>query len=73
MNWKQAILASSVALVGFTSNSQTLEQAVSITLATSPELKGTFNLYKSALKEADASFGTYLPNVDLDAGLGREV
>ncbi|CAM3623970.1 TolC family outer membrane protein [Vibrio aquimaris] len=72
MNWKQAILASSVALVGFTSNSQTLEQAVSITLATSPELKSTFNLYKSALKESDASFGAYLPNVDLDAGLGRE-
>ena len=72
MNWKQAILASSVALVGFTSNSQTLEQAVSITLASNPELKSTFNLYKSALKEADASVGAYLPNVDLDAGIGRE-
>ncbi|MYM60407.1 TolC family outer membrane protein [Vibrio sp. OCN044] len=72
MNWKQAILAGSVALVGFTSNSQTLEQAVSITLASNPELKSTFNLYKSALKEADASVGAYLPNVDLDAGIGRE-
>ncbi|WP_341663939.1 TolC family outer membrane protein [Vibrio sp.] len=72
MNWKQAILANSLAFVGFTSNGQTLEQAVSITLATSPEIKSTFNLYKSALKEADASAGAYLPNVDLDAGLGRE-
>ena len=72
MNWKQAILASSIILVGFTSNSQTLEQAVSITLATSPELKSTFNLYKSALKDVDASGGAYLPSIDLDAGLGRE-
>ena len=72
MNWKQVILASSIILVGFTSNSQTLEQAVSITLATSPELKSTFNLYKSALKDVDASGGAYLPSIDLDAGLGRE-
>ncbi|RSD29642.1 TolC family outer membrane protein [Vibrio pectenicida] len=71
MNWKQVILAS-IILVGFTSNSQTLEQAVSITLATSPELKSTFNLYKSALKDVDASGGAYLPSIDLDAGLGRE-
>ncbi|NOH71740.1 TolC family outer membrane protein [Vibrio pectenicida] len=72
MIWKRAILTSSIALVSFTSNSQTLEQAVAITIATSPELKSTFNQYKSALKEADASVGSYLPRVDLDAGVGRE-
>nr|WP_252724490.1 TolC family outer membrane protein [Vibrio hepatarius] len=72
MNWKRVILTSSITLVCFTSNSQTLEQAVSITLATNPELKSTFNQYKSALKDADASGGAYLPNIDLDAGVGRE-
>ncbi|GLT16683.1 agglutination protein [Vibrio zhanjiangensis] len=72
MSLTRTILASSVALVSLTINGQTLEQAVSITLATSPELKSVFNQYKSELKIADASKGAYLPNIDLDAGIGRE-
>ncbi|WP_416200391.1 TolC family outer membrane protein [Vibrio coralliilyticus] len=58
--------------MSFSSYSQTLEQAVAITLATNPELKSSFNEYKSALKQADASGGAYLPSIDLDAGIGYE-
>ncbi|KII81088.1 TolC family outer membrane protein [Vibrio renipiscarius] len=56
----------------FHSYGQTLEQAVSITLATNPELKSAFNEYQSSLKQADAAEGAYLPSIDLDAGIGYE-
>ncbi|MGL4380480.1 MAG: TolC family outer membrane protein [Vibrio sp.] len=51
---------------------QTLEQAVAITLASNPELKGSFNQFKSRLYDAKASSGAYLPKLDLDAGIGYE-
>ncbi|KJY94303.1 agglutination protein [Vibrio neptunius] len=51
---------------------QTLEQAVALTLANNPEIKSSFNEYKSAIKQADASGGAYLPSIDLDAGIGYE-
>ncbi|MCG9597601.1 TolC family outer membrane protein [Vibrio sp. Isolate25] len=51
---------------------QTLEQAVAITLASNPEIKSAFNEYQSAIKQADASSGAYLPSIDLDAGIGYE-
>ncbi|MCG9678791.1 TolC family outer membrane protein [Vibrio sp. Isolate23] len=72
MNWKKTILASCIIAISFSSYSQTLEQAVAITLATNPELKSAFNEYKSARKQADASGGAYLPSIDLDAGIGYE-
>jgi outer membrane protein, adhesin transport system len=52
--------------------SQTLEQAVSLTLASNPELKGAFNQYKSRVADSKAAGGAYLPSVDLDAGAGYE-
>ncbi|MDW6004228.1 TolC family outer membrane protein [Vibrio mangrovi] len=51
---------------------QSLEQAVSITLATNPELESAFNQYQSQLHNAEASQGAYLPKIDLDAGIGYE-
>lgn len=72
MNLKKSLIASCVVLASFTAYSQTLEQAVAITLATNPELKSTFNQFKSAVKQADASTGAYLPSLDLDAGIGYE-
>jgi len=72
LNLKKSLIASCVVLASFTAYSQTLEQAVAITLATNPELKSTFNQFKSAVKQADASTGAYLPSLDLDAGIGYE-
>ncbi|MGV1720706.1 TolC family outer membrane protein [Vibrio furnissii] len=51
---------------------QTLEQAVSLTLASNPELKSAFNQYKSRVSESNAVSGAYLPRIDLDAGIGYE-
>nr|WP_156137123.1 TolC family outer membrane protein [Vibrio caribbeanicus] len=72
MNWKTSMIASCVALASFNSHSQTLEQAVAITLATNPEIKAVFNEFKSAVKQNSAAEGAYLPSIDLDAGIGYE-
>lgn len=72
MNWKKSLLASCVAMFSFSAQSQTLEQAVAITLATNPELKSAFNELQSAIKQSDAASGAYLPSIDLDAGIGYE-
>lgn len=61
----------SLVLAGSVS-AQTLEQAVSLTLASNPELKSAFNQYKSRLSDSSASSGAYLPKIDLDAGIGYE-
>ncbi|KGY07820.1 TolC family outer membrane protein [Vibrio sinaloensis] len=66
------MIASCVALASFNSLSQTLEQAVAITLATNPEIKAVFNEFKSAVKQNSAAEGAYLPSIDLDAGIGYE-
>ncbi|TFH89299.1 TolC family outer membrane protein [Vibrio ouci] len=72
MNWKKSLLASCITVLSFSLHSQTLEQAVAITLATNPELKSTYNELQSAIKQSDASGGAYLPSLDLDAGIGYE-
>ncbi|MBY8301445.1 TolC family outer membrane protein [Vibrio fluvialis] len=63
-----------VCALAFTSPAfaQTLEQAVSLTLASNPELKSAFNQYKSRVSESNAASGAYLPRIDLDAGIGYE-
>ncbi len=52
--------------------SQTLEQAVSHTISTNPDIKASFNEFKSKYYDAQASIGGYLPSIDLDAGIGYE-
>ena len=59
-------------MTGAPAYSQTLEQAVAITLATNPEIKSIFNEFVSVKKQNDASGGAYLPSIDLDAGIGYE-
>ncbi|MGF1909599.1 TolC family outer membrane protein [Vibrio kasasachensis] len=60
--------------IGISTNasSQTLEQAVSLTIINNPEIKAAFNEYQSKYYEAEASEGAYLPQLDLDAGIGYE-
>ncbi|MDN3681112.1 TolC family outer membrane protein [Vibrio tapetis subsp. quintayensis] len=60
------------ALISLTTNAQTLEQAVSITLATNPEIKSAFNEYMSSKHTIDISSGAYKPDINLDAGVGYE-
>ncbi|MGD8112681.1 TolC family outer membrane protein [Vibrio sp. TRT 17S01] len=72
MNWKSSILLSCSVAFSLHTQAQTLEQAVAITLATNPEIKGIFNEYASVVKQHDAASGAYLPSLDLDAGIGYE-
>ncbi|MGY3569940.1 TolC family outer membrane protein [Vibrio paucivorans] len=72
MKWNKPVLLSCLIAASFGASSQTLEQAVAITLATNPEIKSIFNEYLSKVKESDASSGAYLPSIDLDAGIGYE-
>ncbi|GAK83192.1 agglutination protein [Vibrio ponticus] len=71
----KGIKLSAVALlVGFSFNatSQTLEQAVSLAITNNPEIKASYNEFKSKYYDAQASEGAYLPKLDLDAGIGYE-
>lgn len=73
MNRTTPLIASCIAMAtSMPSYAQTLEQAVATALATNPEIKSAYNQFKSAVKEADASGGAYLPSLDLDAGIGYE-
>nr|WP_275667301.1 TolC family outer membrane protein [Vibrio sp. Isolate24] len=56
----------------FPVQSQTLEQAVALTIANNPNVKASYNEYMSKLYDAEASSGAYLPSIDLDAGIGYE-
>nr|WP_275664555.1 TolC family outer membrane protein [Vibrio tubiashii] len=65
------VLSCAVAL-SFPAHSQTLEQAVAFTITTNPEIKASYNEFKSKFYDAEASGGAYMPKLDLDAGIGFE-
>lgn len=58
--------------ISFSAHSQSLEQAIAITLDSNPEIRSAYNDYKSFVEQRKASGGNYLPTVDLDAGVGYE-
>ncbi|MGF1755571.1 TolC family outer membrane protein [Vibrio makurazakiensis] len=72
MNWIQKSTLSTLIALSFPSVGQTLEQAVSITLQSNPEIKSAYNEYVSKRYLNDASGGAYRPSIDLDAGIGYE-
>ncbi len=68
---KLKVLSCAVAL-SFPAFSQTLEQSVAYTITHSPEIKAAYNEFKTKVYESNASTGAYLPQLDLDAGIGYE-
>ncbi|MGF1699422.1 TolC family outer membrane protein [Photobacterium makurazakiensis] len=69
------ILMSACLSLGLTSLNllaQSLEQAVSETLATNPEIKRAYNEFMSRDQATRAATGDYLPSVDVSAGAGYE-
>ncbi len=66
------VIAYSLIFLASSVQSQTLEQAVSATLESNPELKQVFNEFKSKVEDSKVSSGRYLPSIDLDAGIGYE-
>ncbi|MDA0147495.1 TolC family outer membrane protein [Vibrio sp. LaRot3] len=59
-------------MTSFGAYSQTLEQAVALTISNNPEIKAAYNEFMSKVYDAEASGGAYLPKIDLDAGIGYE-
>lgn len=73
VKWSRlSIACCSCLIVSFPIFGQTLEQAVALTLKTNPDLKAAFNEFTSSRYVNDASSGAYLPQIDLDAGIGYE-
>ncbi|MEZ9627260.1 TolC family outer membrane protein [Aliivibrio fischeri] len=63
---------SSLLVLSVSSQAQTLEQAISQTLTTNPEVKKAYNSYMSFVEDSNSVDGNYLPSIDLDAGIGYE-
>ncbi|MEZ8100909.1 TolC family outer membrane protein [Vibrio bivalvicida] len=72
MNWNKLKVLSCAVALSFPAHSQTLEQAVAFTITTNPEIKASYNEFKSKYFDAEASGGAYMPKLDLDAGIGYE-
>lgn len=63
---------SSLLVLSVSTQAQTLEQAISQTLTTNPEVKKSYNSYLSFIEDSNSVYGNYLPSIDLDAGIGYE-
>ncbi|RJX72851.1 agglutination protein [Vibrio sinensis] len=72
MNWNKFSVLTVALATSFGAQSQTLEQAVSFTITTNPNIKASYNEFMSKVYDAEASSGAYLPKIDLDAGIGYE-
>ncbi|WP_391089991.1 TolC family outer membrane protein [Vibrio sp. NH-UV-68] len=72
MNWNKLKVLSCAVALSFPAHSQTLEQAVALTITTNPEIKASYNEFRSKYFDAQASTGAYMPKLDLDAGVGYE-
>ncbi|WP_100752358.1 TolC family outer membrane protein [Vibrio salilacus] len=72
MNWNKLKVLSCAVALSFPAHSQTLEQAVALTITTNPEIKASYNEFRSKYFDAQASTGAYMPKLDLDAGIGYE-
>ncbi|MEF1291660.1 TolC family outer membrane protein [Vibrio sp. M260118] len=72
MNRNKLKVLSCMIALSFPAHSQTLEQAVAFTITTNPEIKASYNEFRSKFFDAEASSGAYMPKLDLDAGIGYE-
>ncbi|MCP3700408.1 MAG: TolC family outer membrane protein [Aliivibrio sp.] len=72
MKWMELATYSSLLVLSVSAQAQTLEQAISQTLTTNPEVKKAYNSYLSFIADSESVSGNYLPSIDLDAGIGLE-
>ena len=72
MKWIKLATCSSLLVLSVSTQAQTLEQAISQTLTTNPEVKKAYNAYMSYVEDSNSVSGNYLPSIDLDAGIGLE-
>ncbi|RXJ71359.1 hypothetical protein CS022_21270 [Veronia nyctiphanis] len=75
-NHRKRLLATAIScslLVSSAVDAMTLEQAVSQTLVTEPEIQQAFQRYRESEEQINIAKSDYLPSVDLAGGYGREV
>ncbi|MDG3088069.1 TolC family outer membrane protein [Vibrio hannami] len=72
MKWTRLSVLGCLVSLSFTANSQTLEQAIATSISTNPDIKSSYNDFKSYVEMNNVSSGAYLPSLDLDAGIGYE-
>ncbi len=72
LKWMELATYSSLLVLSVSAQAQTLEQAISQTLTTNPEVKKAYNSYLSFIADSESVSGNYLPSIDLDAGIGLE-
>ncbi|WP_375753962.1 TolC family outer membrane protein [Vibrio sp. HN007] len=72
MKWTRLSTLGCLVSLSFGVHSQTLEQAIATTITSNPDIKGSYNDFKSYVEANNVSSGAYLPNLDLDAGIGYE-
>ncbi|RYU68290.1 agglutination protein [Aliivibrio finisterrensis] len=72
MKWMKLATYGSLLVLSVSTQAQTLEQAISQTLTTNPEVKKAYNSYLSFVADSESVSGNYLPSIDLDAGIGYE-
>ncbi|WP_115660256.1 TolC family outer membrane protein [Grimontia hollisae] len=70
MKWKKLLIASTISSLCTPAWSMSVEQAVMTTIANDPELKSAFNDFMSNREDIEAAVGDYLPDVNLNAGIG---
>ena len=63
MKWMK-LATGSLLVLSVSTQAQTLEQAISQTLTTNPEVKKAYNSYLSFVAESESVPGNYLPTVD---------
>lgn len=69
---KKLLLATVIFAISSPSSAMSLEQAVAMTIASDPELKSVFNDFMSRQEDITAAKGNYLPDVNVNAGVGYE-
>lgn len=69
---KKIALVISLQFMAMPVMAQSLEQAITQTLSSNPEIRSAYNEFMSRNEFIDASTGDYLPSVDLEAGIGYE-
>lgn len=70
-NWTLFTLLAGITATPMT-HAQSLEQAVAITLSSNPDIRSSFNEFRSRQQSINAAKGGYYPSLDLEAGVGHE-
>lgn len=67
-----ALIASANPIISLAEEPLKIQEAVEKAVLTNPEVMQSYKTYESVIKDKDAAFGRYLPQVDLTSSYGSE-